>query len=223
MFVGRVAASHAEQQFDVSVSARTLAFGGALTPGSTTLVAVCHYDNTGGTTGTVTVSGSVNGAYTQCGTSTRAGVIEISIWRKENQQATTAETVTITPSLLSYLSVSMEEIAGMRYSGALRDTQGTTTSSSTTHATPTVTAGAGDFVYALIDPTNQTVSTVDSPFTLITNLGPIATGEGIATAFDFPAATSEAATFRTSVASDSLQMIISLQRRPLLLSATGAA
>lgn len=184
-----VAGSHNANTFGESASAETLAYGGNLTAGSLLVAVVVSYD----TGVTVSVSDGTNGSYTQAGTySAFSTTSYVSIWYKANNTATGTPTVTVTPSGLSYLSISLDEFTGIATTSPVRNT-GNASATSATQTTATVTATAGDLVVAALNEEDDvSVNTMTAPFTLVTDL---ATDEGIHTAYHLSAAGNEAATF----------------------------
>lgn len=194
MATALVAGSHAEVQYDISASARTLAYGGSLTSGSLLTAIVAIY-----TTGvTVTVSDPVNGIYTGITPIVDSDTnIILSFWYVTNT-ATSAPTVTVTPSGSAYLSIVVDEWTGIQSTSPLRD-RGRTSSASSTIVTAFPSAIAGDLlVVGLNIGALATISSVDAPFTIGTNLSSGATAEGIGTAYHLVAAGDEACTFHMS-------------------------
>ncbi len=122
-----------------STSGRTATFGVNVTAGSLIYVWVSLLA-TAGTT--VTVSGSVNGSYTQAGSyKTVSGTI-LSLWYFANSGAG-AETVTVTPSATAWTSLVAIEVAGINTSSPLDSTQNNTATSATPN-TGTVTVSQAD-------------------------------------------------------------------------------
>lgn len=194
----RVSGSHAEVQYDVSASARTLTYGGTLTSGSLLVVAVATY-NTGVT---VSVADGTNGSYTQINGNaidSDANVV-FSLWYKANNTATSAPTVTVTQSGSAYVSIVVDEYTGIQTSTPLRDSA-KNSANSTTITTTNTGSVAGDLVVAGLNiGAVATISSVDAPFTIRTNLSSGATSEGIGTVDHLTAAGDESCTFHLSAA-----------------------
>ncbi len=196
MAIAFVSGSFAQHEFAGSPSDRTLAYAQAVSAGSL-LVAVIGTFTAGIT---LTVSDSVNGAWTQAGsysvgTDTNS---RISIWYFENSGAGTP-TLTVAVSSTVYVSLALHEYTGCLTSGALRSTvTNTEAGSATTSATTgTCTATAGDLVVAGYCQGSALVisNTVASPFTIRADGIYGAVGEGLATADDVNAPGNEGATF----------------------------
>lgn len=191
MATARVSGSHAQQGFDVSASARTLAYAGNLTSASTLIVAVALY-NTGVT---VTVSDGTNGSYTQVGAYSLSGdsAARVSLWILKNNSSTSAPTVTVTPSASAYVTFFLDEFTGM---GANPTVHSSTNSSFTSNVpTGTVTASAGDLVVVggCTEVSEWTGST--APFLFSGGVASSGTIEGGAVAYHLSAAGNEACTF----------------------------
>lgn len=185
MSISRVTGSHAEVQYGSSGSARTLQYGGNLTSGSLLEVTV----TTGsGLTITVTVSDDVNGSYTQADTYSVNGSNRISKWYFPNNASTGQPTVTVTPFTTSFISIAIDEYTGVATSSPVRGTSRNTGSGGATATTGSITATAGDLIVTGLNDGNITtgIASVDSPFTLLTNLSS-AVNQAIITAFDLNA------------------------------------
>jgi hypothetical protein len=191
----RVVGSHAEQRFGVSALARTLAYGGALTPGSLLAVVVSTFNNNI----TVTVADDVNGAYTQAGPYAINGAVRLSIWYFPNNASSGTPTVTVTPSASAYVSLAIDEYTGPKTVAPLRASATSTGSGGGSMTVGPVGAAGTDLVLAGLG-TSSTVplTSVDAPFALITALNATAAFEGIMSACDVNAPGNESAVFRTS-------------------------
>jgi hypothetical protein len=196
MPVSYVAGSHAEIQYPSSASARTLAYGGALTPGSLLVVTV----TTTTTAGNLSCTDNVNGAYTlaeQRVVSARA----VEQYYFYNNGSSGTPTVTVTPSQASFLSITIDEYLGVVTDSDPRRASIDNTGTSATLTTGTVTAVAGDLIVAggMESSGTAVVNSVSAPFVGITNLPRIAgTATAIFTAHDLAAPGSEGCTFNLS-------------------------
>lgn len=191
-----VGGSHASGSFDHSTSARTIVYGGNLTPGSLLEVTVSTFNMDI----TVTVSDDSNGSYTDSG----AGYVvnetcRVSKWYFANNGSSGIPTLTVTPSADAYISVSVDEFTGVALSSPVRTTA-TATGFSTTAAGPgTVAATAGDLVVAgMTTRGTESTASVDSPFTLSASLPGSAATVLLATAYDVAAGGSETPTFNST-------------------------
>ena len=206
--VARVSGSHAEVQYGNSASDRTLAYGGNLTSGSLLVVALISYHPLG----TVTVTDGTNGSYTRAGTESVGAAdaeMTVQLWYFANNAATGTPTLTVTHSSGGYISISVDEFTGIITSSPLRATSNGTAVTSATPSTGTVTATAGDLTFAaLVIDAVQTASSVNSPFTLLTNL-PGGSTEGIITAYHLSAAGNEACTYNLTASSPTATIIAS--------------
>lgn len=221
MAFSRITGSHAEGQNGNSASARTLQYGGNLTPGSLLEVTVTTF----GTAITVTVSDGTNGAYTDSG----AGYVvngsdRISKWFFANNSSSGQPTVTVTPSATAFVSIAIDEYTGGATSSPVRATStNVSVGAGTTATTGSVTATAGDLVVTAMSDGNAVAGadSVSSPFSLITNLGS-AVNEGIITAVDTNAPGNENCTFTRASSWSASWIAISVSYKPASASSTGA-
>ncbi len=215
MAFARVSGSHASQAFANSASARTVAYGGALTNGSLLIVVVSTFN----ASITVTVADGTNGSYTQAGTYATDPDAIISHWFVKNT-GTATPTVTVTPSASAYMSISLDQFTGNAASSIHRATTEDLVDDVglTAAVTGSVSATAGDLVIASIgDAQSTTYTSVNAPFTISTNIPTTGSDEGLVTAYDLSASGSEACTFNCTSISIHAGTIISAFK-PLALT-----
>ncbi len=94
-----------------------------------------------GTAITVTVSGSVNGSYTQIGSYKTSGSYVLSLWTSANTSAGT-ETITVTPSATAYVSLVAAPVTNITTSP--NDANTSNSGNSTTPTTGTCTVSGSD-------------------------------------------------------------------------------
>lgn len=193
MATARVAGSHAQQMSSGLTSAITLAYGGALTPGSLLDVTVALYNSPAVT---VTVSDGTNGSYTQIGTySVYGGGVQgnSSKWIFKNNGSSGTPTVTVTPSSSSYVTIALDEYTGMGTAPTVRHSVNTGFTSFV--PTGTVTAVAGDLVLASCGLDNDLYDSCNAPFIFSGGIAFDGLNEGYASAYHLSAAGNEACTF----------------------------
>lgn len=181
MAITFVTASFAAQDYASASGARALAYAQNVASGSLLVMGLYTW-GTAGTT--VTVSDSLNGAWTQAG-GYHANPVPaniMSIWYFQGSAAG-ACTVTVTPSTTAAIDMMLHEYTGCATTNVLRNTVETADGLDTHPLSGTCTASAGDLVFAMFgQPSTATSSmTVAAPFTLRANIpGNVVVGAGSA-------------------------------------------
>lgn len=207
MATARVSASSNFYDSGNSALGRTLIYGNTLTVGSTLIVCGATY-NVGIT---LTVSDSVNGAYTQVGTYSIGSDTNgrVSIWIFKNNTTSTNPTVTVTPSATAYVSFAVDQYTGLGANPTVHATAASTYGAQDPVTTGTVTASSGDLVIAALgDEATTVASSVNSPFLMSQSFN--SGNEGLAVAYHLSASGNESCTFDMASASTGETLIASI-------------
>ena len=195
----RIAASVNYAQYASSASARTLQYGGNLTPGTLLVVRVSFANVTNNNGMDVTVSDDVNGAYTQAGTTSADpdGFQHSAIFYFAGNGSSGKPTVTVTPNQTGWITIVVDEYYGADITTPLRDADKVGDISSSA-VLPSVTAVAGDLVLAVTgESSTSPTTTVPDPFAETVDQIAVS-GSGIHCADDYNAAGDEGVTFTYS-------------------------
>lgn len=160
------------QEFASSSSARTLQYGSNVTAGTLLVVGIKFYNNTN--PGTVTVSDSSNGSWTQAGSyadnSNIGTTYRTAIFYVKNTVSGVKPTVTVTPSATATVTFAIYEFDGNAASSILNDYQKTTGGAATQFwTTPSCacqTNGLLFSVYGATGGSGLSTTTVGSGLTL---------------------------------------------------------
>lgn len=195
------------QEFASAASSRSLAFGSNVVAGNLLRVVVGGFAG-GQPAQTVSVSDSVNGAYTQAGSYSRNGNNFTAIFYFIGTAGGSAPNVTVSlvafPGTTTFLTIALEEVHPPG-SPVTLDSSITNSGTSATPSTGTCpVAGSGESVLAAYSQGTGAGSTtsVSGNFTLENNTNG-SVGQQVSTADDTNASASESCTFTTTIGAGS--------------------